>query len=394
MRPTKFSGPLLYSGQVTNSGSFTDMPIGFNPDYVQIMDDFTGLAVDTTNDFNFAAATGGTVSSYDADTSTAQPDSNFSNGWAVVQSDPTDPAAVASGGSFQTTEQFNMLSGRMPLLLESRVGLTNPKNCDFFFGATEAPNIATPNTGYRVGFGISASSGTGELQIVVKNSTSEVVTDTGYIMPAMCTASSGLVDTIPQGSNTRRNTAPVLSMRQVNVADHPNLFDTGQCRAYFYVDRTLIGTISQQSYNEPWPNFHSANSVLYRKASELGNTITLATEMPANTDNINIQINGVETTSTSGSGLWTSQILTIGTEDVEILRDFPAWGASGGFTGAYYTVKRGVNGTTAAEHLVGAEFTSATAGCLMDYISTTKQRFPSSPQFGWNMTNPDMKGSG
>lgn len=394
MRPTKFSGPVLYSGQVANSGSFTDMPIGFNPDFVHLMDDFTGLAVDTTNDFNFAAATGGTVSSYNANTDTAMPSSDFSNGWAVIQSDPTDPTAVASGGSFQTTEQFNMLAGRMPILLESRVGLTNPKNCDFFFGASYAPNANTPNTGSRVGFGISASSGTGELQIVVKGPSSEVVTNTGYIMPAMSTAGAGLVNRQPIDSSSQRNTAPVLSMRQVNVASHPNLFDEGQCRAYFYVDRTLIGTISQQSLNEPWPNVSSANSVMYQKASELGNTITLATEMPANSDDINIQINGVETTSTSGSGLWTNQILTIGTEDVEILRDFPAWGSSGGFTGAYYTVKRGVNSTTPAIHNVGDEFTSATAGCLMDYISTIKQRFPSTHQFGWNMTNPDMKGSG
>ena len=55
MRPTKFSGPLLYSGQTSNSDFFSDLPIGFNPDFMQHWDDFTGKTIDTTDDYTFTA---------------------------------------------------------------------------------------------------------------------------------------------------------------------------------------------------------------------------------------------------------------------------------------------------------------------------------------------------
>ena len=400
MQPTKFSGPLLYSGQAKNSGFFADAPIGFNPDFIQKMDDFTRMAVDTTNDYNFYSASGGTVSILNANSETPLPSSDFGGGWAYIQSDPADTTAVNSGGSFQGIEFFNTLSGRTPLWLESRIGITNPKNCDFFYGATYAENINPPNTGSRIGFGISASDGTGELQIVVSNSTvSAIVINTGYIMPVMDTSASGIIDTRPQGSKSQRNSAPILSIKQVNMASHPNLIEPGHARIHFYIDRKHIGTIAQTESN-PWPNTTTASSILYRKASELNETITLATALPNNTLSAFVKIDGVTGSNTGGSGLFTGQLLTIGTEVIEILRDYPSWSLTAGSTlsppleAPFYYVKRGVGSSTVSAHSVGAEFTSATSACMIDYTSQIHQRFASdSPFTPFTMNSPILKGS-
>ena len=51
MANTHFSGPILFSGKGNSKGWFENLPIGSNPDYMGYMDDFTGVALDNTNDW-------------------------------------------------------------------------------------------------------------------------------------------------------------------------------------------------------------------------------------------------------------------------------------------------------------------------------------------------------
>ena len=53
MSGTHYSGPLLYSGANTNAffAGIGEMPIGINPAYFSIVDDFTGVAINATNDW-------------------------------------------------------------------------------------------------------------------------------------------------------------------------------------------------------------------------------------------------------------------------------------------------------------------------------------------------------
>lgn len=53
MANTRFSGPVLYSGANTNAffAGMGEMPIGINPAYFSIIDDFVGVAFDATNDW-------------------------------------------------------------------------------------------------------------------------------------------------------------------------------------------------------------------------------------------------------------------------------------------------------------------------------------------------------
>ena len=63
MSATHYSGPLLYSG--ANKSAFFagigQMPIGINPAVFSIVDDFVGVAFDSTNDWTVVKDTGATV---------------------------------------------------------------------------------------------------------------------------------------------------------------------------------------------------------------------------------------------------------------------------------------------------------------------------------------------
>ena len=64
MGTTRFSGPVMYSGAGTDSSGlgtwFRNLPIQYNPDYAVQFDDFTGIAVDGTNDWTYSQLTSGT----------------------------------------------------------------------------------------------------------------------------------------------------------------------------------------------------------------------------------------------------------------------------------------------------------------------------------------------
>ena len=46
-----FTGPVLFAGKDGQRKWFENLPIDKNPDYVVYMDDFTGVALDSTNDW-------------------------------------------------------------------------------------------------------------------------------------------------------------------------------------------------------------------------------------------------------------------------------------------------------------------------------------------------------
>ena len=48
---THFTGPILFAGKDGQRKWFENLPIDKNPDYVVYMDDFTGIALDDTNDW-------------------------------------------------------------------------------------------------------------------------------------------------------------------------------------------------------------------------------------------------------------------------------------------------------------------------------------------------------
>ncbi len=63
MSATHYSGPLLYSGANTNAyfAGMAEMPIGVNPAVFSLMDDFVGVAFDSTNDWTVIKDSGASV---------------------------------------------------------------------------------------------------------------------------------------------------------------------------------------------------------------------------------------------------------------------------------------------------------------------------------------------
>lgn len=53
-----FTGPVLYAGVNGSKKWFADLPVGVNPDYVVLMDDFTGITLDATNDWTVVKDSG------------------------------------------------------------------------------------------------------------------------------------------------------------------------------------------------------------------------------------------------------------------------------------------------------------------------------------------------
>jgi len=63
MANTHFSGPVLYSGANTNQyfAGMAEMPIGVNLAVFSLLDDFTSVAFDSTNDWTVVKDSGASV---------------------------------------------------------------------------------------------------------------------------------------------------------------------------------------------------------------------------------------------------------------------------------------------------------------------------------------------
>lgn len=100
MANTRFSNPILYAGRGNGRGAFEDLPMGLGSiDHVVIWDDFTGIAVDSTNDWTVVKDSGASVG-ITADTA---------NGYGNLTSTATTDD---DGASIQGNEIFLPAAGR------------------------------------------------------------------------------------------------------------------------------------------------------------------------------------------------------------------------------------------------------------------------------------------
>jgi len=53
-----FTGPILYAGKDAPRKWFANLPIANTPDYVSTFDDYTGVALDSTNDWTVVKDSG------------------------------------------------------------------------------------------------------------------------------------------------------------------------------------------------------------------------------------------------------------------------------------------------------------------------------------------------
>ena len=163
-----FTGPVLYAGVNGSKKWFAALPVGVNPDYVVLMDDFTGIALDATSDWTVVKDSG----------ASAAIGADAESGTLILSSAATTDN---DGASVQGNEIFRVASGR-DIWFETKCWITDAEedNMDLCVGLTinfatnpEAMLTATDRIVFQINDG-----GTSILAITEKNGT-ETSTDTG-----------------------------------------------------------------------------------------------------------------------------------------------------------------------------------------------------------------------
>ena len=122
-----FTGPVLFTGKNSPGPWWTDQPVSNNVDYVSYMDDFTGVALDSTNDWTVVKDSGATVAIV-ADTV---------NGEVAITSTATTDD---DGGLLQGNEVFAVQTDKS-IWFETRIKCNDADQTDLCFGLTV--NFAT-----------------------------------------------------------------------------------------------------------------------------------------------------------------------------------------------------------------------------------------------------------
>ena len=129
MGTTRFSGPVMYSGNGSGNKWFENLPIGINPDYVCYYDDFTGIDIDDTDDWTKSVLNSGTVTML----------ADHVGGWAKIAG---DGSTDNSGGSLQGNEIW-MAQASKNIYFEASVAMSKPADSDLFVGLAENGTLAT-----------------------------------------------------------------------------------------------------------------------------------------------------------------------------------------------------------------------------------------------------------
>ena len=117
-----FTGPVLYTGKNSPGAWWTNQPVGNNTDYVSYMDDFTGIALDATNDWTVVKDSGAAVAIV-ADTVNGEV--------AITSAATTDD----DGGSIQGNEIFKVQTDKS-IWFETRIKCNDADQTDICVGLT------------------------------------------------------------------------------------------------------------------------------------------------------------------------------------------------------------------------------------------------------------------
>ena len=377
MRPTKFSGPVLYSGNPrVSAASLEDLPIGFNPDYATYFDEFQGTPGSVPPNYNFDALASGTFKYAEGNSLNSGADKLY--GWCELSSDSTNPAQNNSGGTVMTQEALQFRN-ESELFIEGRVAIPSPATCEFFFGFSIDDDYTSGFNSIRLA-GFELVGGTNSLRLRARagGGSSSTVED---------------VFTYPNGSTISANytsgsvnLAPVLGIR---VRSSGTI--ASGAYADFYVNRRHVGTIRNTPTLTSLGTSIKGITTSFKKTSEIAG-LTIGTTLAAGvTSSSDVIINGSSYNDIEGTGrstqIYTDQVLTIGTggseEDVRVARLRRDTDGN-----LLVDLDRAENSTSASEHTSGAGFTATSQACQTDYVTSYFSRYPSSAAFDDYLTPP------
>lgn len=182
MGTTRFSGPVLYSGNGDANGWFQNLPIGVNPDYCTKMDDFTGIDIDDTDDWTKSVLNSGTLTLL----------ADHVGGWAKSLG---DGSTDNSGGAIQGNEIF-MAEASKNIFFEAVVAVSDADDMDMFVGLAENGTFATgvPFTANnQIGFLL--VEGAADIYANCDSGGTETKTDTGIDFADGAESSSNITNT-------------------------------------------------------------------------------------------------------------------------------------------------------------------------------------------------------
>ena len=122
-----FTGPVLFTGKNSPGPWWTDQPVSNNVDYVSYMDDFTGIAIDLTNDWTEVK---------DGNASVGIVADELNGAVALTSEATTDD----NGASIQGNEIFAVQTDKS-IWFETRIKCNDADQTDLCFGLTV--NFAT-----------------------------------------------------------------------------------------------------------------------------------------------------------------------------------------------------------------------------------------------------------
>lgn len=122
-----FTGPVLFTGKNSPGPWWTDQPVSNNADYVSYMDDFTGIAIDLTNDWTEVK---------DGNASVGIVADELNGAVALTSEATTDD----NGASIQGNEIFAVQTDKS-IWFETRIKCNDADQTDLCFGLTV--NFAT-----------------------------------------------------------------------------------------------------------------------------------------------------------------------------------------------------------------------------------------------------------
>jgi len=168
MGTTRFSGPMMYSGEgraVASGTWFKNLPLQLNPDYVVQFEDFTGIAVDGTNDWTYSQLTSGTGAIL----------ADAIDGWFEIAGTGSDD----TGASLQGNEIWQAQASKK-IYFETRIVTSDADQMDIFVGLCENGTLSTSvpfATNNQIGFLV--TDGDASIEAVCDSGGVATETDTG-----------------------------------------------------------------------------------------------------------------------------------------------------------------------------------------------------------------------
>ena len=221
-----FTGPILFAGKDSPRKWFENLPVDKNPDFVTYMDDFTGITLDTTNDWTLLKDS----------SATAALGADAESGTLVLTSQATTDN---DGASVQGNEIFAVATGK-DMFFQTRIKNSDVDQSDICVGftlnfATNPENMLTATD--RIVFQV--DDGDASILCKTEKDGTETSTDSGidmvddtYVKLGISCSGTGTVEFFVNDK--------LVATHSTNIPDDENLVDIRRVFFLIFIKRCIL----------------------------------------------------------------------------------------------------------------------------------------------------------